>query len=97
MLVLLRALPHGKDMAGAIELMKSVRVYRLGQDPVAPEWVDLTQKADEDFTPVPWEDNLTYWEVLAELINRSRRSPSSGRTTVTWPSWASPGAARSTR
>jgi hypothetical protein len=68
-LVLLRALPQGKDMAGAIELMKSVKVYRLGQDPVAPEWVDLTQKADEDFTPVPWEDNLTYWEVLAELIN----------------------------
>ena len=34
-----------------------------------PQWVDLTQKADEDFTPVPWEDNLTYWEVLAELIS----------------------------
>ena len=31
--------------------------------------MDLTQKTDEDFTPVPWEDNLTYWEVLAELIN----------------------------
>ena len=31
--------------------------------------MDLTQKADEDFTPVPWEDNLTYWEVLAELIS----------------------------
>src|SRR5580693_7136044 len=68
-LVLLRALPRGKDMAGAIALMKSVKVYRLGQDPVAPAWVDLTQRADEDFTPVPWEDNLTYWEVLAELIS----------------------------
>ena len=31
-LVLLRALPQGKDMAGAIELMKSVKVGRLGQD-----------------------------------------------------------------
>ena len=68
-LVLLRALPRGKDMAGAIELMKSVKVYRLGAVPVEPEWVDLTQRADEDFTPVPWEDNLTYWEVLAELIS----------------------------
>jgi len=38
----LRALPRGKDMAGAIELMKSVKVYRLGQDPVTPQWVDLT-------------------------------------------------------
>jgi len=68
-LVLLRALPRGKDMATAVALMKSVKVYRLGQDPVEPQWVDLTQKADEDFTPVPWEDNLTYWEVLAELLN----------------------------
>jgi hypothetical protein len=69
LMVLLRALPRGKDMTSAIELMKSVRVGRLGQDPVVPEWVDLTQRADEDFTPVPWEDNLTYWEVLAELLN----------------------------
>ena len=63
-LVLLRALPQGKDMAGAIELMQSVKVYRLGEDPVTPQWVDLTQKADEDFTPVTWEDNLTFWQVL---------------------------------
>src|ERR1700761_1367795 len=68
-LVLLRALPHGNDMAGAVELMKSVKVYRLGEAPVQPQWVDLTRKADEDFTPVPWEDNLTYWEVLSELVD----------------------------
>ena len=68
-LVLLRALPRGDDMDGAIELMKSVKVYRLGEDPVEPDWVDLTQIIDEDFTPVPWETNLTYWEVLAELIH----------------------------
>jgi len=68
-LVLLRALPRGADMAGAVDLMKSVKVYRLGQAPVTPRWVDLTQLADEDFTPVPWEENLTYWEVLAELIS----------------------------
>ena len=68
-LVLLRALPRGKDMAGAIALMKSVKVSRLGEDPITPDWVDLTRKVDEDFTPVPWEDNLTYWEVLAELIH----------------------------
>src|SRR6202012_1437232 len=68
-LVLLRALPVGKDMAGAIELMKSVKAYRLGQESVVPQGVDLTQKTDEGFPPVPWEDNLTYWEVLAELIS----------------------------
>ncbi len=68
-LVLLRALPKGKDMDGAVELMKSVKVYRLGQDPARPDWVDLTQLVDADFTPVPWEDNLTFWEVLAELLH----------------------------
>ena len=62
-------------MAGAIELMKSVKVYRLGQDGVAPQWVDLTQNVDEDFTPVPWEENLTYWEVLAELLNSEPSFP----------------------
>jgi hypothetical protein len=49
--------------------MESVKVYRLGRDPVVPEWVDLTQLVDANFTPVPWEDNLAYWEVLAELLN----------------------------
>jgi len=68
-LALLRALPRGQDMTGAIALMKQVKVYRLGEAPVLPGWVDLTQLADEDFTPVPWEDNLTFWEVLAELIS----------------------------
>jgi hypothetical protein len=69
-LVLLRALPHGSDMTAAVELMKSVKVYRLGETPsLQPQWVDLTHQADEDFTPVPWEGNLTYWEVLAELVS----------------------------
>jgi hypothetical protein len=68
-LALLRALPRGQDMTGATALMKQVKVYRLGEAPVLPGWVDLTQLADEDFTPVPWEDNLTFWEVLAELIS----------------------------
>jgi hypothetical protein len=68
-LTLLRAMPEGKDMQGAIELMQSVKVYRLGERPVEPQWVDLTTMVDEDFTPVPWETNLTFWEVLAELLN----------------------------
>jgi hypothetical protein len=68
-LVLLRAMPHGQDMQGAIDLMKSVKVYPLNGEPIEPDWIDLTGLADADFTPVPWEDNLTYWEVLAELVN----------------------------
>lgn len=68
-LVLLRALPRGKDMQGAIDLMKSVTVYRMGEDPISADWIDLTQLVDADFTPVPWEDNLRFWEELAELVS----------------------------
>ena len=67
-LVLLRALPRGKEMTDAVALMKAVKVYRLGAEPVEADWVDLTQLDDFDFTPVPWEDNLAFWEVLAELL-----------------------------
>src|ERR1700742_1156130 len=44
-LVLVRALPHGTDMAPAIELMKSVTAYPLQSsgDRLALRWVDLTK------------------------------------------------------
>ncbi|WP_420365563.1 DUF1254 domain-containing protein [Curtobacterium sp. L3-7] len=67
-MVLLRALPIENDDAGAVALMQSVKVSRLGDEPTVAEWVDLTALEDEDFTPVPWEDNLEYWNVLAEFI-----------------------------
>nr|WP_254707616.1 DUF1254 domain-containing protein [Rhodococcus pyridinivorans] len=70
-LVLVRALPQGKDVAGAIALMKSVKVYPL--EPVAgwnqPTWIDLSRQADLDFTPVRWEDNLQYWQVLHDVVD----------------------------
>ena len=31
-------------MTGAAELMKSVKVYRLGEDPVEPEWVEHARR-----------------------------------------------------
>jgi hypothetical protein len=68
-LVLLRALPRGKDMESAIELMKSVRVYPLdAPDAPDPTWVSLTDLVGHDFTPVSWEDNFIYWEELFEVI-----------------------------
>ena len=61
-----------------------------------PEWVDLTQRADEDFTPVPWEDNLTYWEAAEPPDQQRAALPlTTGPTTATWPSSASPMGARS--
>ena len=70
-LVMVRAMPQGGDMAAATELMKSVKVYPLeaSADWTEPTWVSLTEQAGLDFTPVRWEDNLTYWQVLAELID----------------------------
>lgn len=69
--VLVRALPRDSDMDEAVELMKSVRTYPLNGDdhPVDPEWIDLTTLAGADFTPVGWEDNLAFWEVLHELLD----------------------------
>ena len=70
-LVLLRALPRGDDMAGAIAEMRTVNVYPLqSTDSWAdPTWVNLTELRGADFTPVRWEDNLAYWKVLHEVVD----------------------------
>jgi hypothetical protein len=70
-LMLLRALPHGDDMQGAIDLMQSISVHPLDPGAKAAElgWVDLSKIVGADFTPVRWEDNLAYWEVLHGLID----------------------------
>ena len=73
-LVLLRALPHGDDMAGAIEEIKKVKVYPLGSTGDAAEvsWVNLSELRGADFTPLRWEDNLEFWKVLHEVIDGNR-------------------------
>jgi hypothetical protein len=70
-LMLLRALPHGDDMQGAIDLMQSITVNPLDPGAEAAElsWVDLSKIVGADFTPVRWEDNLSYWEVLHDLLD----------------------------
>lgn len=67
-LVLLRAIPPGGDNEKANALMKTVKVYPLNR-PVnwkEPSWVKLTKG---DFTPIPWETNLQFWQVLKEVID----------------------------
>jgi hypothetical protein len=67
-LVLLRAIPSGGDNEAANALMKTVKVYPLNRpvDWQPPTWVRLE---NGDFTPVPWETNLQYWQVLKEIID----------------------------
>lgn len=67
-LVLLRAIPPGGDNEKANALMKTVKVYPLNRPAnwKEPTWVKL---AKGDFTPVEWETNLLYWQVLKEVID----------------------------
>jgi hypothetical protein len=66
---LLRALPPHGDLHAGIELMKTIKVYPL--EPPAdwsePGWAELSH--DFDYTPLPFETDLRYWQELHELID----------------------------
>lgn len=66
-LVLIRAIPPGGDTEAANAMMKTVKVYPLDAraDWREPSWVRLEHG---DFTPLQWETNLLYWQVLHEVI-----------------------------
>lgn len=67
-LLLLRAIPPGGDNDKANALIKTVKVYPLKRTPEwkQPTWVPLPKG---DFTPLQWETNLQYWQVLKEIID----------------------------
>ncbi|MBL3700511.1 DUF1214 domain-containing protein [Leucobacter luti] len=61
----LRGVPIGGDVAAAIELLKTVRIRPLDPE-VAwedPEWLDMSG-APQDTSPVPVEAGFEYWETL---------------------------------
>src|SRR5262245_50949851 len=68
-IVAVRSLPVEGDVKGAKERLKTVKVYPL--DPKVPwqepQWLDLTGKK-QDTTPLDWEDNIQFWEVLHETL-----------------------------
>lgn len=70
MLVGIRSLPVAGDVPGAIARIKTVKVHPLKPSPgwTAPKWLDLTP-APQDTTPLTWEDNIQYWQVLSEVVN----------------------------
>ena len=67
-LVLIRAIPPAGDNDAANALMKTVKVYPLNRPAgwTEPTWVRLTTG---DFTPLQWETDLQYWQVLHEVID----------------------------
>ena len=74
LLNLLRALPAHGDLAGAIELVKTVKAYPLDATEAREmSWVDLDTSAD--YSPVPIEQGLGFWETLDELIQNEPANP----------------------
>jgi hypothetical protein len=66
-----RSLPVNGDVNGAKERLKTIKVYPLNPTPgwTEPTWLDVTGKT-QDTTPAKWEDNLQFWEVLANTIDK---------------------------
>jgi hypothetical protein len=66
--VLLRAIPPAGNNDVANALIQTVKVYPLNQTAgwKAPTWVKLPKG---DFTPLQWETNIQYWQVLKEIID----------------------------
>jgi hypothetical protein len=66
--VLIRAIPPAGDNDKANALIKTVKVYPLTRtaDWKEPTWTPLLKG---DFTPVPFETGLQYWQVLKDVID----------------------------
>lgn len=73
-LVLLRAIPLDNNLETGEKMMRSVKVYPLGKPAPEINWVRLNNKA-ADFTPVPHEQGIGYWERLAKFINETPANP----------------------
>lgn len=65
-----RSLPVEGDVKGAKLRIKNIKVYPLNPMPgwSEPEWLDVTGKA-QDTTPVDWEDNIEFWNMLAKTVD----------------------------
>jgi hypothetical protein len=68
--LIVRSLPRGGDMKGAIARIRTVKVRPL-EPPAAwsePKWIDVSDRSF-DATPVTWEKKLKFWEVLHQIID----------------------------
>ncbi len=76
LLVGVRALPMDGDVKKAMDLITTIKVHPLnpGSDWKDPTWVDLTAKP-QDTTPLKWENNFQFWQMLYEVINREPAYP----------------------
>lgn len=66
----IRSLPVGGDVAGAMNKMSEVKIYPLHNVAgwTEPTWIDFTEK-EQQGTPVGWDTTLRYWEELKKIID----------------------------
>lgn len=78
-----RSLPVGGDVAAAKQYLTTIKVYPLNSDAewVEPQWVDLTGQF-QDTTPLQWDSNLEFWQMLHETI---QAEPGQGGTLTITP------------
>jgi hypothetical protein len=70
LLVGVRSIPVDGDVKGALQRIRAVKIrpLRLPAGWKDPDWIDLTDMP-QDTTPLRWETNLKFWEVLHEVID----------------------------
>src|SRR5262249_6245948 len=67
-ILIVRALPIGGDVQGALARLNSIKAYPLNQPDAVFKYINITDKA-ADATPPKWEDNIKFWEVLHNIID----------------------------
>lgn len=69
-LIAIRALPQNGDVKGAIDALRTIKIYPLATaaNPKLLTFVDITEQ-DLDGTCLRWEDNIQYWQKLHEIID----------------------------
>jgi hypothetical protein len=69
-LIAVRALPLTGNAEEAMNALRQVKLYPLSEAarPQPTKVIDATQ-TPMDTTPLPWEDNIKYWEVLEKVVD----------------------------
>jgi hypothetical protein len=70
LIVGVRSLPVDGDVKRAMDRIATIKVHPLNPPAswTEPNWVNLTERP-QDTTPVKWETNLQFWQVLHEVID----------------------------
>ena len=77
LLLAVRALPVNGDQKGAMDALRTVKVYPLNAKDKVLVWTDVSDKK-MDATCLRWEDNMQYWQELKKVVDEepvSTRTP----------------------